>query len=73
MTPWIRWNADAAPAEPAWRWLAEDLGMPALLATPPRQRADLALPVTRLAEPARQKLFALLGRERVHMDGTSCC
>ena len=68
MTPWIRWNADAAPAEPAWRWLAEDLGMPALLATPPRQRADLALPVTRLAEPARQKLFALLGRERVHLD-----
>lgn len=68
MTPWIRWNADAAPAEPAWRWLAEDLGMPALLATPPRQRADLVLPASRLAEPTRQKLFALLGRERVHLD-----
>jgi alkyldihydroxyacetonephosphate synthase len=68
MTPWIRWNADTAPAEPAWRWLAEDLGMPALLATPPRPRADMVLPTSRLAEAPKQKLLALLGRERVHLD-----
>jgi alkyldihydroxyacetonephosphate synthase len=68
MTPWIRWNADAAHAEPAWRWLAEDLGMPALLATPARPRADMQLPVSRLPEPARQKLVALMGPERVRQE-----
>lgn len=68
MTPWIRWNADAAPAEPAWRWLAEDLGMPALLATPPRLAADMRLPASRLADAPRQKLLALLGQARVHLD-----
>lgn len=68
MTPWIPWNADAAQAEPAWRWLAEDLGMPALLATPARTRADMQLPASRLPEHARQKLVALMGQERVRLE-----
>ncbi|OAI42529.1 hypothetical protein AYO42_06585 [Rhizomicrobium sp. SCGC AG-212-E05] len=67
MTPWIRWTAEPAPAEPGWRWLAQSLGMPALLATPARPRAELALPASRLPDAARQKLAALLG-ERLRTD-----
>lgn len=67
MTPWIRWTAEAAPAEPAWRWLAQSLGMPALLATPARPRSEMALPPSRLPEPARQELAALLG-EGLRLD-----
>ena len=67
MTPWIRWTAEAVPAEPAWRWLAQSLGMPALLATPARPRAEMEVPASRLAEPARQKLAALLG-EGLRLD-----
>ncbi len=67
MTPWIRWTAETAPAEPAWRWLAQCLGMPALLATPARPRSEMTLPPSRLSEPARQKLAALLG-EGLRLD-----
>jgi len=67
MTPWIRWDAEAAPAEPAWRWLAHSLGMPTLLATPARPRGELSVPPSRLAEPARRKLSALLS-ERLCLD-----
>ena len=67
MTPWIRWTAEPAPAEPGWRWLAQSLEMPALLATPARPRAELALPASRLPDAARQKLAALLG-ERLRTD-----
>lgn len=67
MTPWIRWTAEPAPAEPAWRWLAQSLGMPALLATPARPRAEMKVPASGLAESARQKLAALLG-EGLRLD-----
>lgn len=67
MTPWIRWDALPAPAEPAWRWLAQSLGMPALLATPARPRAELQVRPSRLAEPARQKLADLLA-DRLRLD-----
>jgi len=60
MTPWIRWDAANAPAEPAWRWLAQSLGMPALLATPARPQAELTVPPSRIPQSARQKLAALL-------------
>ncbi len=49
----IRWNGwgprDDALSESQWRWLAEALAMPALLATPPRALEDIALPPPRLA------------------------
>jgi alkyldihydroxyacetonephosphate synthase len=67
MTPWIRWDVETAPAEPAWRWLAQSLGMPALLATPARPRGELNVPPSRLDEPARRKLSALLA-ERLCLD-----
>jgi len=47
-----RWNGWGAPGhddplaanEPAWRWLAQAFAMPALLATPPRDLADIESP-----------------------------
>jgi alkyldihydroxyacetonephosphate synthase len=67
MTPWIPWTTEVTPAEPAWRWLAQCLGMPALLATPARPRTEMQLPASRLPNAARHKLSALLG-ERLHTD-----
>jgi alkyldihydroxyacetonephosphate synthase len=64
-----RWNGWGLPGhsdplavnEPAWRWLAQSFAMPALLATPPRDLAAIALPPSRLSEQARHKLSNLLG------------
>ena len=69
----IRWNGWGAPGhddplaanEPAWRWLAQAFAMPALLATPPRDMADMALPPSRLESHAREKLAGLLGASGV--------
>src|SRR5436190_23963473 len=68
-----RWNGWGSPGhedplatnEPAWRWLAQAFAMPALLATPPRELWDTALPPSQLSEAARQKLIALLGEPGV--------
>ncbi|HEY2011179.1 MAG TPA: FAD-binding oxidoreductase [Rhizomicrobium sp.] len=68
MNPWIRWRDDEAQTEPAWRWLAEWVAMPALLATPPRPLADMGEPLSRLDESARNKFIARLGAERVRQD-----
>lgn len=63
----IRWNGwgprNAAPPESFWRWLAGALSMPALLATPPRAFADMALPPVRLPGETLQK-FAAFGIRR---------
>lgn len=66
MNQWRRWPDEAQNlADPAWNWLARALGMPALLATPPRALADVALPEARLnADP----FVALLGPARVRQD-----
>jgi alkyldihydroxyacetonephosphate synthase len=66
MNQWIRWNADAA--EPGWRWLAEALGMPALLVSPPRAIADITLAASRLGEMPCEKFLALLGEDGVRQD-----
>jgi len=68
MNQWIRWDADAEAAEPSWRWLADALAMPALLLTPPRARADITLPASRLGELSREKFLALLGEQGVRED-----
>jgi len=59
---------DTGLSDAAWRWLAEWLGMPALLATPARAMDDIALAPSRLADPARDRLAALLGPEQVRTD-----
>jgi alkyldihydroxyacetonephosphate synthase len=72
----MRWNgwgvegrADPlAGREEVWPWLAGLLGMPALLATPPRALDSIALPPARLGEGSRAALVALLGTERVRQD-----
>lgn len=65
----IRWNGwgprDQALAEPAWRWLATALGMPALLATPPRALDDIAVPPSALPDAARDTFLTILGNDRV--------
>jgi alkyldihydroxyacetonephosphate synthase len=66
-----RWGLAAergALPEAAWRWLADRLGMPALLATPPRAMRDIALPPSRLPDAAREKFVALLGADQVRSD-----
>src|SRR5439155_777124 len=71
-----RWNGWGVPGhddplaanEAAWRWLAQAFAMPALLATPPRDLADIALPPSRLESPARERLVALLGASGVRTD-----
>ena len=68
MNPWIRWRDEASEAEPAWRWLAEWMAMPALLATPPRPLAEMGEPASHLSEEMREKFVAMLGAERVKRD-----
>jgi alkyldihydroxyacetonephosphate synthase len=72
MNQWIRWpleeNRDAALAEPAWRWLAQALGMPALLATPARDPDGMTLEASRLDPANVEKFAALLGAMRVRQD-----
>src|SRR5258706_7622974 len=65
-TRWNGWgspghNDPLATREPAWRWLAQAFSMPALLATPPRDLWDTALPPSRLSDATRHRLIALLG------------
>lgn len=68
----LRWNGwgprEDAMAEPAWHWLAQALGMPALLATPPRALEDVAMPPSRLAADVKAKLTALVGEEQLRDD-----
>ena len=68
-----RWNGWGAPGhddplaanEPAWRWLAAAFGMPALLATPPRELSDCVLAPSRLPESLRQRLATISGAASV--------
>jgi alkyldihydroxyacetonephosphate synthase len=72
----IRWNGwgwaahkDAlAGREDVWTWLAQELGMPSLLATPARDIADVTLPASRLHTDSRADLVAMLGPDRVRDD-----
>src|ERR1700750_1388459 len=72
----IRWNGwgwtahkdTVAEREELWGWLAEQLGMPALLATPARAIEDVRMPAPRLTLPIRTALIATLGQDRVRDD-----
>ena len=73
----LRWNGwglaahkdELAGREEVWTWLAGELGMPALLATPARPLESIALPATRLTADARARFESLLGADRVRDDG----
>lgn len=72
----IQWNGwglagyknPVAGREELWTWLAGELGMPSLLATPVRPLEDIALPEPRLAPSDREKFATLLGADRVRDD-----
>ena len=72
----IRWNGwgwtahkdELAGREEIWTWLAGELGMPALLATPARPLESITLPAARLPADAHARFVALLGADRVRDD-----
>ena len=62
---WTAHKDEIAANEAVWSWLADELGMPSLLATPARPLEDIALAPSRL-EPAEHAHFAqVLGEDRV--------
>jgi alkyldihydroxyacetonephosphate synthase len=70
----IQWNGwgwaahkDSIP-DAAWPWIAAELGMPSLLATPARPLEEIALPASRLDPDERTKFAEILGADRVHDD-----
>ena len=68
MRPWDLEQERLVQAEPAWRWLADWVAMPALLATPARVLAESGEPVSRLSEAMREKFATLVGPRQVKQD-----
>jgi alkyldihydroxyacetonephosphate synthase len=72
----IRWNGwgwaahkdELAQRDEVWRWLAAELGMPSLLATPPRPLEEIALAPPRLEPSERARLVTIVGADRVRDD-----
>ena len=72
----IQWNGwgtagaknPLATREDIWSWLAGQLGMPSLLATPARPLDEIALADSRLDAQTRGKFVTILGEERVRDD-----
>ncbi|MDE2463467.1 MAG: FAD-binding oxidoreductase [Alphaproteobacteria bacterium] len=72
----LRWNGwgqtthhdPALDADAVWAWLAGELGMPSLLATPARQLSDVVLPAARLAPAALKELARIVESDQVHQD-----
>ena len=65
---WAAHKDDVAANETAWSWLAEELGMPSLLATPARALEDIALGPPRLEASERAHFAQVLGEDRVRDD-----
>jgi alkyldihydroxyacetonephosphate synthase len=72
----IRWNGWGAAAhtdelatrEDVWAWLAGELGMPTLLATPARTLEEITLAPPRLTAEQKQHFATTVGLENVHDD-----
>ncbi|MBS0272882.1 MAG: FAD-binding oxidoreductase [Proteobacteria bacterium] len=65
---WTAHKDDVAANEAAWSWLADELGMPSLLATPARPLDDIALAPSRLSPSERAHFAQILGEDRVRDD-----
>src|SRR5579872_5586997 len=65
---WTDHDDPLASKHEVWSWLASELGMPALLATPARPLEDLSLPLSRLSEGQRRDLIAIVGSENARDD-----
>lgn len=69
----LRWNGwgwaarkdDIAHREEVWEWLAAELGMPALLATPPRPLEELTPPDSKLPLQDRVELSGIVGSNQL--------
>jgi alkyldihydroxyacetonephosphate synthase len=72
----LRWNGwgwaahqdDIAGRAEVWDWLAGELGMPSLLATPARPLEEISLAPSRLDPAARESLAAIVGPEQLRDD-----
>ncbi len=72
----IRWNGwgwtahedRLAGQDVVWTWLAGELGMPALLATPARALENIELAQSRLTVEDRARFIQILGADRVRDD-----
>jgi alkyldihydroxyacetonephosphate synthase len=72
----IRWNGwgavahtdELAAREDVWAWLAGELGMPTLLATPARPLDEIALAPPRLTAEQKQHFETAIGPENVRAD-----
>jgi alkyldihydroxyacetonephosphate synthase len=72
----IRWNGwgwaahkdEIAARDEVWSWLADELGMPSLLATPARALDDISLVPSRLTADQRSHLSRVVGPERMRED-----
>jgi alkyldihydroxyacetonephosphate synthase len=65
---WVAHKDDVAAREEVWTWLAGEVGMPSLLATPPRPIEDIAFAPSRLDAAERARFATILGEDRVHDD-----
>ena len=72
----LRWNGwgwagrpdDVTARDEVWSWLATELGMPSLLATPARSLDDITVPPSRLSATDWHVLSALIGLDRIRDD-----
>ncbi len=72
----LRWNGwgwaahkdELAARDDVWTWLASELGMPSLLATPARALEEIALPDSRLSSDQHAALVSIVGNENVRDD-----
>lgn len=72
----IRWNGWGWAAhqdgfgarEEIWTWLAQELGMPSLLATPAQAQDQIALGASNLSAAEKAQFVAMLGADRVRDD-----
>ncbi len=62
---WVARKDELAQRDDVWTWLAGELGMPALLATPARPLEEISLPPSTLALPHRQELGAIVGASQL--------
>jgi alkyldihydroxyacetonephosphate synthase len=65
---WAAHKDEVAGNEAAWTWLANEVGMPSLLATPARALDDIALAPSRLDAAERAHFAKVLGEDRVRDD-----
>lgn len=66
---WVARKDELAPREEVWTWLAGELGMPALLATPPRPLTELTLPASKLTLQDRVEISGIVGAGQLRDSG----